>query len=232
MFLVTNKEKLKKTIEEDFNSKKNYKQIIEKMDNIRKSNLLKWSLAPIVLLIIMSGFIFLNSLGSSKSFEKNQNSDIEKGEITSSTFSNKDLSKNEIDTETLNDVCIPYPFKVSENNDRKPFAIPSDLTQTKHYVVYTKDDKYTEIANYIMLITNGNNRNIEIRYSKDNEPVKDYYFSDEKTKITTINGVELKIYEYEENFYVMFKYNDYYFDIETSNLTEQEVYNYLRSILI
>ena len=79
--------------------------------------------------------------------------------------------------------------------------------------------------------SNGDEREIEIKYSKENTPLRDYYFSEDGSKTTTINGIDLKIYKYKENFYTAFKYNDYNFDIETSNITEQEFSNYLVSIL-
>ena len=45
------------------------------------------------------------------------------------------------------------------------------------------------------------------------------------------NGVELKIYKYEDIYFTEFKFNDYYFDIETSKITEQELSDFLLSIM-
>ena len=53
----------------------------------------------------------------------------------------------------------------------------------------------------------------------------------EGSKTTTINGVELKIYKYEDIYFTEFKFNDYYFDIETSKITEQELSDFLLSIM-
>ena len=102
-------------------------------------------------------------------------------------------------------------------------------------IVYTKNNKnsneYDTVANYIMLITDGHERNIEVKYAKDQDPIRDYYFREENSRITTINGINLKIYKYGNSFYTIFSYNGYNFDIETSNITEQEFSNYIVSIL-
>ena len=238
---MTNKEKLKKAIEQDINPTNNYNKIIKKIEKEEKmkkeNNLLKWSLVPICLIVIISGIIFLN-------YKKDNNNSLE-----NKTYINKEnntilnindlskvgMTKLDADVKTVSGVNIPYPFKVNENQNEEWFIIPRDLTQTKNYIVYVKKDKdskeYDTVANYIMLITDGNERSIEVKYSEEQEPLRDYYFSEEDSKITTINNIDLKIYKYENSFYTTFSYNGYYFDIETSNITEQEFSNYLVSIL-
>ena len=238
---MTNKEKLKKAIEQDINPTNNYNEIIKKIEKEGKmkkeNNLLKWSLVPICLIVIISGIIFLN-------YKKDNNNSLE-----NKTYINKEnntilnindlskvgMTKLDADVKTVSGVNIPYPFKVNENQNEEWFIIPRDLTQTKNYIVYVKKDKdskeYDTVANYIMLITDGNERSIEVKYSEEQEPLRDYYFSEEDSKITTINNIDLKIYKYENSFYTTFSYNGYYFDIETSNITEQEFSNYLVSIL-
>ena len=238
---MTNREKLKKVIEQDINPINNYNKIIKKIEKEGKmkkeNNLLKWSLVPICLIVIISGIIFLNY--------KNDNNDL----LEDKTYIDKDnnitlnindlskvgMTKLDADVKTISGINIPYPFKVNDNQNEKWFIIPTDLTQTKQYIVYTKKGKdskeYDVVANYIMLITDDNERSIEVKYSEEQEPLRDYYFSEEDSKITTINNIDLKIYKYENSFYTTFSYNGYYFDIETSNITEQEFSNYLVSIL-
>ena len=238
---MTNKEKLKNAIEQDINPTNNYNKIIKKIEKERKmkseNNLLKWSLVPICLIvIIISGIIFLNYKNNNNLLENKPYID-KKNNITLNIndMSKMDMIKLDADIKIVSDVNIFYPFEVNDNQNEKKFIIPSDLTKTKHYIVYTKNDKdsneYNTVANYIMLITDDNERNIEVKYSKDQEPLRDYYFSEENSKITTINGIDLKIYKYGKSFYTIFSYNGYNFDIETSNITEQEFSDYLVSIL-
>ena len=73
---------------------------------------------------------------------------------------------------------------------------------------------------------------IRVAYSKEHKPITDFYVSENGSKITIINNIELKIYKYASNYYVAFYYNDYNFDIETLNITEDELINFLKSILI
>lgn len=240
---MTNKERLKNAIEQDFNPTNNYEEIIKKIERGREmksgNSLLKWSLAPICLLVVISGIIFLNYRSDSNNLLESKPYIDKENNITLNIndLSKVGMARLDIDIKTVNGVNIPYPFKTNENSnlDKELFIIPSDLTQTKNFIVYTRRDKdskeYDVIANYIMLITDGNDRNIEIKYSKDQQPLRDYYFSEDNSKITIINGTDLKIYKYEENFYATFSYNDYNFNIETSNITEQEISNYLVSIL-
>ena len=238
---MTNREKLKKAIEQDINPTNNYNKIIkkiEKEEKMKKENyLLKWSLLPICLIVIISGIIFLNYKNDNNDSLENKTYIDKENNITLNIndLSKVGMTKLDADIKTVSGVNIPYPFKVNENQNEEWFIIPSDLTQTKNYIVYVKKDKdskeYDTVANYIMLITDGNERSIEVKYSEEQEPLRDYYFSEEDSKITTINNIDLKIYKYENSFYTTFSYNGYYFDIETSNITEQEFSNYLVSIL-
>lgn len=238
VFLMTNKEKLQKAIEQDINPTNNYNkiiQIIEKgVEMKKKNNLLKWSLVPLCLIVVISGILFLNSKNKSNNLLENKPYIDKDNNITLNINNISNLGMSKLNAEIKNGVNIPYPFKVDENNNQE-IVIPKDLTQYKNFIVYTKKDKdskeYNFIANYIMIISNGDDREIEIKYSKENTPLRDYYFSEDGSKTTTINGIDLKIYKYKENFYTAFKYNDYNFDIETSNITEQEFSNYLVSIL-
>ncbi len=241
---MTNKERLKKAIEQDINPTNNCNEIIKKIEKERKmksgDNLLKWSFVPICLVVIViSGIIFLNYKKDNDNLLENKPYIDKENNITLNIndMSKMDMTKLDADIKTVSGVNIPYPFKVNENDNQneKWFIIPSDLTENKHYVVYVKKDRdsneYDVVANYIMLITDGNERSIEVKYAKNQEPLRDYYFSEENSKITKINGIDLKIYKYGNSFYTIFRYNGYNFDIETSNITEQEFSDYLVSIL-
>ena len=234
------KKQIKKEIfdfEKEFDKDLMKKQILEKYErnNLKKNKYFKWSLVPICLVgIVISGIIFLNynhNLLENKPYIDKENNVT----LNINDMSKMDMTKLDADIKIVSDVNIPYPFQTNYNQNEKRFIIPSDLNQTKNYIVYTKNDidsnEYNTVANYIMLITDGKKRNIEVKYSKDQEPIRDYYFNEEDSKITTINGIDLKIYKYGKSIYTIFSYNGYNFDIETSNITEQEFSDYLVSIL-
>ena len=70
-----------------------------------------------------------------------------------------------------------------------------------------------------------------IAFSNEYEPLRDYFFGDEGSKVSKINDFELTIYRYENSYMTTFKYNDINFDIETTDITEQEFIDLLVSII-
>lgn len=235
---MTNKEKLKKAIEQDINPKSYYNEIIkriEKGEEMKNSTIWKWSLVPICLVIIIGGILFLNYKNDSKPILKNK---PYKDKGNNITLNINDITNNKvgmplIDADvkvvTNNDVNFPLPYK------NGLVDIPKDLDKTSKYIFYFRENKeseeYNTLGYYEIIYDNSNDRSIKVSYCKNGKPVRDYYFSDEESKITIINGIELKIYKYRNIFFTEFEYNDYNFDIETSEITEQELSTFLSSIL-
>lgn len=236
---MTNKEKLKIAIEYDINPKSYYNEIInqiEKGDKMkRKNNMWKLAFVPICLVVVISGILFLNYQNDNKTILKNKPYVDETNNVT--------LNINEIDSNKVGMPLIDADVKVVTNNDVNfplPYKnglvnIPKDLDKTDKYIFYFRENKeskdYNILGNYEIIYSNDNDRSINVKYSKDNKPVRDYYFSEDGSKTTTINGVELKIYKFENIYFTEFKSNDYNFDIETSNITEQELSTFLLSVL-
>lgn len=232
---MNNKEKLKNAMEQDFNPQNYYNEIIEKLEKgekMKKKNIWKWSLVPICLVVVISGVLFLNSQEKSKNIlenkpyiDKDNNITLNINDITNKTVGITRLDAD-IKTITGSDINFPLPYQ--------SVSIPNDLNQSYKYFVYTKDNKdsddYSILNNYIIEYSNGLSRTIKVAYSKEYQPIRDYYFSDEGSK-TTINDVEFIVYKYEDVFFTKFKYNEYNFDIETSKITEQELSTFLLSIL-
>lgn len=239
---MTNKEKLKNAIDKDINTNNYYDKIIEKIERVEKTkhknNIYKLSFVPICLLTIIVGRLLLlpqnknDNRGNSENNTGMENYpyfDISNDTILNINNLNNISSKNyesldsNIKIETAKSYFnIPYPFKDKVD-------IPKDLTDNFIRIVHIKDSKAT--GNYIIEYTNGSDRTISVSYCKDAEPLKNYYFSDEESKITIINGIKLKIYKYKDILITEFKYNDYNFNIETSAITEQELFQFLLSIL-
>ena len=67
--------------------------------------------------------------------------------------------------------------------------------------------------------------------AKNNPPFRDYLFSEDNLKESTINNVLLIITQYEDIYFTVFKINDIYFDIETNGITQNELVDLLRSII-
>lgn len=233
---MTNKEKIKKAIEEDINPQMYYKQIlkeIEKGEKMPKNNMWKWSIVPICLGVIISGFLFINYQNDNKTILKNKPYVDEKNNVTLNineiNKAGMPLLDADVKVVTNNAANFPLPYK------NGIVDIPKDLDKTSKYIFYFREDKeskeYNKLGFYEIIYDDGDERSIKVSYAKDNKPTRDYYFSEEGSKITTINGINLKIYKFASLYFTEFKYNDYYFDIETSNITEQELSALLLSIL-
>lgn len=236
---MTNKEKLKKAIEHDINPKDYYNKIIDKIEKGEKKDMKKsiwkWSLVPICMVFVISGVLFLNYRNDSKTILKNKPYVDETNNIT--------LNINEINSNKVGMSRLDADVKIVTNNDINfllPYKdglvnIPKDLDKVDKHIVYFRESKeskdYNILGNYEIIYSNDNDRSINVKYSKEHKPVRDYYFDDEGSKNTTINGVELKIYKFEDIYFTEFVSNGYNYDIETSNLTEQELSTFLLSIL-
>ncbi len=128
--------------------------------------------------------------------------------------------------------------KVNEKNLESEFSFYNDLVSSdllKDYRVegiYIKDsnDKYNKLNNYLVS-TYTENKSINIAFSKDSEPLRDYFFDDNGDKYVTINGENIKIYSYENSYMTVFSYNGVNFDIETSNIDINEFVNILKVII-
>lgn len=236
---MTNKEKLKKVIEQDINPKDYYNEIINQIENgekmKRKNNMWKWSLVPICLIVVISGILFLNYQNGNENILKNKPSvDAENNVTLNINEIQSDKSETSLDSDidiktvTANDASFPLPYENGIN-------LPKDLNKIYRFIVYIRENMdstdYNILNNYIIEYSNDNNKSITVAYSKDRKPIRDYYFRDEGSKSTTINSVDLKIYKFEDIYFTEFNYNGYNFDIETSKITEQELSTFLLSIL-
>jgi len=232
--MITNKEKLKSAMNEDINPKVYYNEIIKKIEKKeerrKKNNMWKWSLAPICLVAIMGGLLFINPKNNSIILEthmdKENNIKLNINDLTNVGAGRLDV---DVKVVTNNAVNFPLPYK----NGR--VDIPKDLDKISKYIFYLKENKeskeYNILGNYEIIYDNGNDRTIKVSYSKDNKPVRDYFFSDEGSKTTTINDINLTIYKYNTIYFTEFNYNGYNFDMETNNISEQELSNLLISII-
>lgn len=100
--------------------------------------------------------------------------------------------------------------------------IPQDLDKYNTYSVLNNT-----VYEYFNQITN---RYVKLSSAKDNIPFIDYNFED-NGKTTKINDILLKIYQYENKYFTIFKYQELNFMIETNDITLKELVTLLNSIL-
>ena len=158
-------------------------------------------------------------------------------DIKTESYSKNNFSINELDS-IASRTLDAESREVNEKDLESDFSFYKDLVLSdllKDYRVegiYIKDsnDKYNKLNNYLVS-TYTENKSINIAFSKDSEPLRDYFFDDNGDKYVTINGENIKIYSYENSYMTVFSYNGVNFDIETSNIDINEFVNILKVII-
>lgn len=230
---MTNKEKLKKSISNDFSKENNYNEIIKKIegeDMKIKNNVWKWSLVPMCLVAIIVGVLFINSKNSNNLLspvtpyiDKENNVKLNINSLDKVGARKIDANIKEISTNELPEIL------------KDGITIPKDLDKDNATAIYTRKDQNSEYDILNCYVYNYYNekddKNIRIAFSETNKPVRDYHFSEENSKETIINNVKITIFKYNDIYFTEFSYKDYNFDIETNNISEQELSNLLVSII-
>ena len=236
---MSNKKIFKEVYSKKINKDNNYKKIIEciERDSMKKNNkIVKWAFVPVCLLIIMCGVVIIDNYDKTFSsndpiINKEKNYEI----YINSIEKEYGLGKADADIQRLD-------FEVNElaNNQGYEFLkniiIPKDLTDNTFNAIYVKEtkesDNYSILNNYEFWYENSKNgRKIVLSFSNEYEPIRDYFFDDNGSKISKINDIELTIYKYKNSYMAKFKNNGINFDIETSNITESELIDLLTSII-
>lgn len=150
---------------------------------------------------------------------------------------------NKIDEKVLTDYAIDAQMRkidAQESVVDLRFAIeaklPKDFEENYSVVgVYTKGEKskqYDVLQYYSFYYKNKEDtRNITLRIGfKDKVPLRDYLFMD-VVKKSKIGEVELEITQYEDSYLVIFSYKDVNYDIETNGITQDELVEFLTSLI-
>ena len=219
---MTNKEKLVRVIDSDINLRNCHNKIIKKIekDNRMNNNIRIWILIPVCLLIVIG-------IGYLKYHNDKEFKDVNKFNINDINGNKSELVKLDVDAKIVESNEINTPF----NN----LVVPNDLIDVNYYIMYVRSNKdskeYNVVNNIEVVYSSNSNRMINISYSKDYKPLRDYYFNEDSSKISNFNNVELKIYKYKNTYFTEFTFNNYNYDIETNNISENELKNLLISII-
>ena len=201
---------INKSFNKHINKDENLKIIKERM-NKRNMKYLKYSLIPICLLLVISLYLITN----------NNEPDI--------FDDTKEIYINELDNMNLtsldSNIRVENNYMVETYDELLNIVIPDDLNKMNGSAIFLSDGT---LNNYIVEYFNGDRR-ITIAYSESNTPIRDYFIDDGKSSI--IKNTNLVISKYNTIYIVTFKYNDIYFDIETSNIEENELIDLLESII-
>lgn len=227
----------KKMFEEEFDVNKIHDEIVYQTKRRKKFNVpktLKYCL-PIVMLSFICGTLILNSKRGI--LKPNINSSVDyKDTININDMSSMGAMKIDADVRIVPSIDDSY-FSILDN-----LKVPEDFDNRIYNAIYVRGPKvysessspdynYDRLNNFEFIYENtSNDRNITISFSDAFEPVRDYYF-EEVGKSSKINDVQLTIYKYENSYLTKFNYQNYNFDIETSNVNVDELINLLKSII-
>jgi len=210
--------------------KESFKERMIRMKNIK----LKYVLAPVSMMIIAvigyAGFLNINN----KPITDLAGQVKEESLATIININRIDdigMMQLDADVKIINNINIPY-FEFLSN-----IEIPEDFDNKENYrAIYTRSNKdgdnYDILHNYQFEYCNtSNNRMILISFSDKYVPLRDYFISD-SNKISKIGDTELKISQYNDMYIVTFTHNGINFDIETIDITQEELISLLESIII
>lgn len=241
---MSNKKIFKKLYSEKINKDKNYKAILERIENNDgKSSIWKKALIPVCSLMLVFGLISININQKSDSFKSSEqiedmnrdydiyiNNNTNTNSVTSS-FSSEDMydvtdsKKVDIDHEKI--------IQSSDYSFLTDLKIPDGLDDRQYKEVYVKENKnsgYNLLQNYEFSYQNNGDRYVVISFSDKYEIAKNESYED-NIKISKINDVEVIIYQEGSLYRATFIYSDKYFNIRTNNIDEEELINLLTSII-
>ena len=180
---------------------------------------LKYGLVPCVIILgILIGVIVIYNREDKKTFL--EESDIIINQVTSYEDITSDL-----DVKIVSSICDCI------YDDYFGYELPDDLRLNQDYGVLVKDAslEYNIVHDYVFEFIGDNGRWVHITYSMIEEPLKDYFITSDN-RVSIINGVEVLLYQYEEQYIVNFKYNDMYYEIEANHVTLEELLTLIRGI--
>lgn len=215
---MTRNQTIKKVFDNEFNIENMKHQILIKNKRKKSNYLFQISLSFCLLLLCSLYFI------------QNKDTQISNDKIHINQITNINITKidAEIQFIPINDIFIPW--LESLNN----IAIPDDLNLFHGHAVYTKNSQsndYDVLNCYVYEYSHESlDKSIRIAFSDKNHPIRDYFFETKGQK-SIINNIELFIYQNKNSYFTEFQYQNYYFDIETKNISIEELTQLLHSII-
>lgn len=248
---MDNKEKLNKAIERDINKNKYYNNIRKRIDKKfnTKYGFAKWYLVPICLVVLIS-IITLNIGGINKELKTNNNY-IKINTLPSSskiTGSDIDLSYGYNENGNIIDVLgsdieLNYAKLINEQPFLKNMKVPKEFINHHFVRQYDYSGKFTGYNLYYWNYTietdcdkdNFIYKTIEMHFSED----LDFNFDENlkkdllKLKYSSINNTKVAVWQSpdQEYYYVLFKYNDLYFEMRTLRVSKEDLLNILSSLI-
>ena len=193
-------------------------------------------LSPILAVAVIAGIVFMANPKTGTPIVSDYKNTItteseEKVSLNINKIDEMAMTKLDADAKILNGVMIPYFEYMTK------LSIPEDFDNKEDYkAIWVKSNRdvneYDILNNYEFTYRNTtNSRRIIIAFSEEHKPLRDYYIKGGK-KTTTIGNTELIISQYKDMFLTTFTHNGVNYDIETIDITEDELLELLESIIL
>lgn len=228
---MINRNNLKQKYESEFDRQKNYDVILNKAEKKHVPCRLVATMATLILVILFVPKQFSKSADSTMIFDEYA-AEIGPEIALNINQSADDMKYFELspslraDTEMQHQVLEELEIKIDEICPEGFIAsVPVRFTITSR-------ESNSAMYSYECIDFSKDDQNIQVAYSKYSYPFRDYFLSPDES-VSILDGVEIKITQQSEsNLYLcIFELNGYYFDIETSQISEAELVDFLLNLI-
>ena len=172
-----------------------------------------------------------NTVKIGKSEEQNENMEEDlKIELNINKLDDASMARFDVDIKTIEMENLPEKFNFIKN-----IIIPNGFELDDSYNIYIREnidtEEYNILHDYVFYYKKDSTNDIRIAFSEKEEPIRDYFINNEEKNISKIGDVELIISNWKQMYLVNFKYENIYFDIETTGITEDELIVLLESLI-
>jgi hypothetical protein len=231
---MSNNKTIQEMFDNQFSKDTNYKKILSKLEGgiYMKNKILKFSLVPICLILIICGIVLFKPDTDVPNVIKVADND--NMEIYINELKNVSMAKLDADVQMQEEINI-----VKEHEPLKNVKIPSDLQLSESFLIYTRKDnqttQYDILHDYVLvynkIVNNLQEKKIIVAFSKDFEPLRDYYIDTGNLSVSKINDIKVTIAAYNDMYIATFSCNNLNFDIETIGITQEEFISLIKSLI-
>lgn len=161
--------------------------------------------------------------------EENGNKEDLKVELNINQLKELVATSLDADIQTMEMTEVPANIQFINN-----IKVPEGYQLESSYNVYIRSErniaKYDLLHDYVFSYKKDSTNSIIIAVSEIEEPLRDYYI-DGGEKLSKIGDTQLIISRWKDMYIVTFEYNDLYFDIETTGVTENQLVDLLESLI-
>ena len=177
----------------------------------------------IMCLVVAIGVVGCDPKSQQENGDSSNASDIKINKIenlahTKINAESMDITKEELPAELIN---------LANLNGKEPEYIITLSTKTD-----PSSEEFDLLHDYFLYFHDvEKNTSIKVSASEVGTPLRDYFFEEISNDKSKIAGVPVKISQYEDRYIINLEKGEYYLDIETTRLTEDEMIKVIEEVL-